>query len=255
VQSYTCDPGWTKNGSNCTRPACPTGQIYGSEITCHIPATLTDEQFVTDVYPQIPNNLKPDLIQQAVNAGQSVAADPAILTGPDSVTSPTQTTTDFDPTTNQTTVTTNSTTVNNHYDGDTYTYNVVNNISKTVNGVPAGTTTEQPPDKPDDAATVNDTALPAKPELYKRKYPDGLTGVWSEKLAELKATPLFSLMAIFHPTVTAGSCPAWTFNANIGPHMNFGQGTIAPPCWIWGALKAVLLITALMLCRRIIFGG
>lgn len=99
-------------------------------------------------------------------------------------------------------------------------------------------------------------ALGGVPSLYERTYPDGLVGVWNDRIADIKATPIFGLSAVFTPTgVSGGSCPSWTFNANIGSHMNFGSGSISPPCWIWPAIKAIVIISALLLARRLIFGG
>lgn len=270
-----CAPGdYVKSGTYapnaiCIGAPCPTGQARDSvSNACTVAAAagtpVSDPTFANNVFPTISRTIAGQMLQQAVNAGDPVPADPAIISGPASVTSSPQVTTTTNSVTNQTTVTTNTTTVNNTYAGSTLNYTVSNNSQTTINGVPTQTTTEgvntedPPPESetpPDEQVTVNDTAMPDVPILYERKYPDGIAGVWSARIAEMKATPVFSLSAIFAPTVGAGSCPTWTFNANIGPMMNFGQGVISPPCWLWTALKAVLIITALMICRRIIFGG
>lgn len=94
-------------------------------------------------------------------------------------------------------------------------------------------------------------------KLWEKKYPDGAGKVVTDKVAEMKNTGLAKLIRDLAPTGigNTGQCPAWTFNANIGPKMNFGTGSYAPPCWLWSALRVVFLITTLFVARRIIFGG
>lgn len=93
--------------------------------------------------------------------------------------------------------------------------------------------------------------------LYTKKYENGLTGVLEEKYAAMKATPLFGLVGSLAPSglSNAGTCPSWTLSTAIGPGMNFGSGSIAPPCWIWSVLRVIFLVTTLLLARRLIFGG
>lgn len=104
-------------------------------------------------------------------------------------------------------------------------------------------------------APVTDTALGALPTLYERKYPDGFSGVWTVKKAALNATPLGLLLPsmVAAPSVGAGTCPVWTLSgAVLGISV---AGNMAPPCWLWAVLKTILIITALFVSRRIIFGG
>lgn len=167
--------------------------------------------------------------------------------------------------TNSSTTTNNNTTVNNttvynlSYSGDTITVSspqlTTTTTNKTTGETTTSTTTTDTPADISENATVTDTDLPEQPTLYERKYPDGLTGVWNSKIADLKATPLFSLPQVFAPSIDGGSCPTWTFNANLGGVMNYGSGTISPPCFIWPFLKAIMVIGALMLARALIFGG
>lgn len=93
--------------------------------------------------------------------------------------------------------------------------------------------------------------------LYTKKYPDGLSGLLSDKYAAMKATPLFGLVSQLAPSglANSGTCPSWSFSGTISPAMNLGSLTIAPPCMIWDALRIILLITALLTARRLIFGG
>lgn len=250
---YSCpsEGGWVRNGQICFRSPCAEGQIRDEYGQCQI-AALTDPQAAAQLDPYVSGDEGVQVVQQAVQAGVPVPAGDPQVSGPASVTSPpVNSTTTIN---NQTTTTTTTTTVNNTYQGGTYTYNVTNNtVTKNASGEVLSTTKTDVPDEP--PAVVTDTPLGDVPKLYERKYPDGLVGVWNTRSAELKATPLFGLTAIFTPNIGAGSCPSWTFNANIGPHMMFGSGSISPPCWIWPAIKAIIIISALLLARRLIFGG
>jgi len=237
--SYTCGAGYTLSGETCTRAAVAS-----------VPAT--DPQLDT-VIEGLGDGIKRDVVQQSYEHDVPIEAGPQVMSGPASVTSAPQVTTITQG--GNTTVTNTTTTVTNNYAGDTVSSTVTNNISSTVNGVPSSETTETTPDTPEEAAAVTDTPLGEMPVLYVRKYPDGMGGVWETRSAEIKASPLFALSAVFTPTVAGGSCPTWTYNANIGPGMMLGTGSIAPPCWLWPMLKAVLIITALLLARSLIFGG
>lgn len=174
--------------------------------------------------------------------------DPQTLTGPASVASPVSQSISTSPSGVQS-ITNNQTTYNIAYAGNTATVSAVNTST-----LPDGTVKTDPGD-PDPTPPVVDTPDPDIPELYERKYPDGFAGVWTTRSAEMKATPLFSLSSVFTPSIGGGSCPSWSFSANIGPSMNYGSGSISPPCWIFPFIKAILLITALVISRRIVFGG
>lgn len=103
--------------------------------------------------------------------------------------------------------------------------------------------------------TVSDPALPAVPVLYTPVYPDGLAGVWAAKKAELTATPLMSTVSSLMPAgFGGGTCPHWALALDIGP-WNYGSYDVAPPCWLWDVAKAIVIISALMLARSLIFGG
>lgn len=104
--------------------------------------------------------------------------------------------------------------------------------------------------------TVTDSPLAPPPDLYTRQYPEGLRGVWNGKIAAIKATPLFALAAGLVPSWGDGGCPVWTLPASpLVPGFAFPGGDISIPCWVWSALRIVIIITALFLCRALIFGG
>lgn len=102
---------------------------------------------------------------------------------------------------------------------------------------------------------VTDKPLPDQPKLYEPKYPDGITGLWNSKLQEIKATPLFNLAPALLPNVSTGSCPSWKVDLSIDGWTNAGLQDVSPPCWVWDVAKLVIIASALLLARRLIFGG
>lgn len=103
--------------------------------------------------------------------------------------------------------------------------------------------------------TVSDPAMPPVPVLYTPVYPDGLSGVWQAKKAELTATPLMGTVSSLMPAgFGGGTCPHWQLPLDIGP-WSYGSYDVAPPCWLWDVAKAIVIISALMLARSLIFGG
>lgn len=102
---------------------------------------------------------------------------------------------------------------------------------------------------------VTDKPLPEQPKLYEPKYPDGITGLWNSKLQEIKATPLFNLAPSLLPNVSAGTCPSWKVDLSIDGWTNAGLQDVSPPCWVWDVAKLVIIASALLLARRLIFGG
>jgi len=257
--SYSCPTGqgWTLSGNQCTRPQCGTGLNRNpANGQCVSPASKTDDEAATLTGPYFSPADAESLVRQVDESGQAakIEAEPQTVTGPPSVASPestTQQTTGTAP--NQTTSTvTNQTIVNNTYNQSTWTYNVVN---QTTTKDAQGNVVDSKQEDVDESVAVTDAAMPDVPKLYDRKYPDGMQGVWNTQKGNLTAGGLAGLQSVFVPNISGGQCPTWTINANIGPHMNFGSGTISPPCWIWDAIKAIVLITALFLARRLIFGG
>lgn len=103
---------------------------------------------------------------------------------------------------------------------------------------------------------IVDVALPPVPTLYERKYPQGLTGIWNEKSQQIKQSSTFTLAEQLMPTsLTVGACPAWVVPLNFGSWASYGEYNVAPPCWIWDVAKTIIIISALLLARSLIFGG
>lgn len=112
----------------------------------------------------------------------------------------------------------------------------------------------QPQEEQEEAPT--DTALPPVPDLYTRKYPDGLVGIWNAKSAEIKQAPLFRLATDLMPNVgSGGSCPSWPINLDFASWAQFGTRDVAPPCETWDWARVFVIVGALLLARALIFGG
>lgn len=87
--------------------------------------------------------------------------------------------------------------------------------------------------------------------LYATKYPGGLSGMWDSHKAALMSSPLGAAIANMAVPVGVGAEPSWTFQLW---HVN-GTFTLAMASWIWSAVRAIMLLSAAFVCRRIIFGG
>lgn len=196
-------------------------------------------------------------LADAINSGEGVSTQSPTVTGPASSPGPVKRT--VNPGSN--TTTTSTTTHNHTYNGDTITTTTtttnvtVNNTTNEV--VDSSTTTEEPviPDSPEPDVSFTDKPLPAIPKLYEPKYPEGLVGVWNEKKSQLDSAPLVALVEDLMPNVgSGGSCPVWTIPLNFG-FFNAGTLDFSVPCYVWDFAKVVIIVSALMLARRLVFGG
>jgi len=98
--------------------------------------------------------------------------------------------------------------------------------------------------------------MPPIPKLYERKYPNGMEGIWDDYGAQIKQTSLFSLAGKLMPSISDGGvCPTWPLNLDLADWAAYGTHDVAPPCWIWDVAKAILIFSALLLARALIFGG
>lgn len=132
------------------------------------------------------------------------------------------------------------------------TTSITNNITNTTNIVNQSTEkSEEPPEE-----EVKDTPLGPIPDLYKQKYPNGLKGVVTQKIEVLKATPLFSLpMQLMGNLPDTGNCPSWQLDLNLATWANFGTHNIGADCSVWQFASVVVLISAFILARALVFGG
>lgn len=94
------------------------------------------------------------------------------------------------------------------------------------------------------------------PVLWEKKYPAGVKGVWDARSADLKSSGLGTLASSLMPTVTdGGSPPSWQLDFDFGGVLSFGSFTLTPDPVVWTALRAFTIICALVLARRLVFGG
>lgn len=109
--------------------------------------------------------------------------------------------------------------------------------------------------KPEEDDKFEDTALGDVPKLYTQKYPDGLEGVWRTRSAELKASPLFSVLRNLMPQVAGGGAPPQIIvSLDVGIR-DFGTADLSPPLYVWQFGGLVIVISALLLARALVFGG
>ncbi|WP_146749263.1 hypothetical protein [Paracidovorax anthurii] len=158
-------------------------------------------------------------------------------------------------------------TVNNYKtDGNkiTNTTTVTINQTCTAQGAcsPTTTTNTHPDeanddaDDPKDEDPPSDTPLSDIPKLYERKYPDGMTGIWDEKSQQIKKSNIAQLPSKLMPVgFVAGTCPNWRIDLSLTRYAQYGSVDVAPPCWLWSVAKAILLVTALIVARSLVFGG
>lgn len=133
------------------------------------------------------------------------------------------------------------------------TTSITNNVTNITNIV--NETTTEKDEAPEENAT--DTPLTGVPELYKQKYPDGLTGVFNDFKSRINTTSFVQLIGALTPNISgAGTCPSWTIDLTWTPGGSMGTHTIGQDfCWIWPILKIIVIVTTLFTVRRLIFGG
>jgi hypothetical protein len=92
--------------------------------------------------------------------------------------------------------------------------------------------------------------LPAQPKLWEPKYPEGIQSVWDSKMSELNNTSLVGLGKRLLPTsIDNGSAPLWTLDFPL-----FGSFVLKPDSSIWPALRALVIVSALVYAFKIIRG-
>lgn len=90
--------------------------------------------------------------------------------------------------------------------------------------------------------------------FYDSVYPDGFNGVWEDRLSQIKTTDFFEWLEQFKTNFGDGTSPEWSFCFDLG-FVDFGCSTIKLDSRIWPAINVFVLFTALMLSRRLVFGG
>ncbi len=221
---------------------------------------------------------------RSVNPGSSVTSGPvpsgSSFPTPVPIKSPSSTTSisTFNPVTNSTSTTssttvspqtqvtniTNATNISNTSNTSTVTNSskttttITNNITNETTTITDDTPVVHSPDS-DPSVSENepatDTPFSDVPEIYQAKYPDGFAGVWAVRKNDLKATSLVGVLDDLMPSIGAGgACPSWLLPLDLGP-WSYGSYDVAPPCWLWDVAKAIVILSALLLARALIFGG
>jgi hypothetical protein len=85
--------------------------------------------------------------------------------------------------------------------------------------------------------------------FYKREKKP-IKEIWDENKDEFKQTALLQALESLKFPDNGGSCPAWTISI-----WNIGDFTLAPDCWVFDAIRAIIIVTAIFTARRLIFGG
>lgn len=97
---------------------------------------------------------------------------------------------------------------------------------------------------------------PVEFKFYEPKYDKTVGELVTEKMQQIGDAPVVQLIdKLTTGPGSGGSCPSWSFAFNLGAAGNYGSMNVAPPCWIWTAIKTIMIITALFAARRIVFGG
>jgi hypothetical protein len=284
------NPGWSASGGTVVdginngdcriefrRPGSSNDEVgtYGIQRVAVEPASPTwypaTPQEVRDALYN--NAITPELVDQLAQYGNIIWAQSApAVTGPAVVTGPKVTTTKQEGSKATTVVSQESTpmtyqgarvTAGTTTKAETTTVTTTNpdgSTSSESSTVTTSTTTEPGTEPeagtPTEEGAPSDTALPPVPDLYQRKYPNGMEGIWSDYKEELKGTDLVSLVGKLMPNVgDGGSCPTWPINLELAQWASYGTHDVAPPCWIWDVAKAILILSALLLARSLVFGG
>ena len=216
------------------------------------------------------------LAQKMLNEGQNIEVGTPEVSGPSSIPGNTTTSTEpvqLNPGTNTpaapgatntqpgTKTTVKETKTDVKYSGNSAstntTTNTTTNITNNITNVTTTETkTETTEDQKEDDSAPSDTPLGDIPELYKLKYPQGISGVLNARFDEMKATPVFSLPSLLMPSLpNSGTCPSWTVDLSLVSWAQMGTHRIEAPCEVWYFGRIVIIISALLLARRLIFGG
>jgi len=91
--------------------------------------------------------------------------------------------------------------------------------------------------------------------FWESEYPNGLSGVWSEHQASINNAPVSQWLNSWS-FGSSGSCPSFNFNFDLG-FVSFGSQSISPDlfCYVFPIVRLILIISSLLLARRLVFGG
>lgn len=117
--------------------------------------------------------------------------------------------------------------------------------------IPDSPETQEPKDP---EYSFSDSEFPDVKPFYDQKYPDGFSGVWKSKKAEIDNGPFMKFLSGFVPGFS-GSCPTFGLDFNISTWANFGHVDFMSLCWVFDFIKVIMMVTTLFTCRALIFGG
>jgi len=206
---------------------CPEGQAYATW------------QGVSGCYPIVDYN---------------PPAPPAPTETEETTTSNTTTTENPDGSTTTTTTTTSNTTTSGGSSGTgttTTTTTTTTNPDGSVTTTETSETTEE---------TLNTGGLPdgsgGAESFWQSGYPDGLGGVWQSHQSSLINSPMAQWLNSWS-FANSGTCPTFSFAFDLGSMGNFGSAAIPSDllCYVFPIIRAIVLLSSLLLARRLIFGG
>lgn len=236
----------------------------------------TEQEIEDAIYVElVARGMGSELARRLIAQGYRPSVDSVGAQGPSSAEGTTSTTTETvtvdqgHGTGTQTTVTT--TTHNITYNTTNNVTNVnVTTVTNTTTTHPDGTQSETntetaPPDlEPGEEPAEEEqytldyqgSTMPEIPDFYAQQYPEGFAGEWNKFKDKVASSPLAGfLTGLSNGLPGGGTCPEWSVSLNFGHMGNFGTHVIAPPCAIWPFIKAVMILSALFVARRMVFGG
>lgn len=240
---------YSQSFSRGTEKRCENGRQPGLDGKCptDVWQPMTQEEVETLMEKNAPKDKARNVVEELLKNDHEFQPKPAVeISGTPKVELEPKVKTETDPQGNTKTTTTKDV-YNITYQGDSYTWNVT---TITVNS--DGSKSEET--KPDPTPPPPDPDMPAMPKLYKQKYPEGMAGVWKTNSQALSSTPIFRFLQGLNPNLGSGGCPA--FRMGGGKVLGITvAGEISPPCEVWAFLRVFFVICALLLSRRLIFGG
>lgn len=248
---------------------CESGQRLNATGRCVNPTRpATDSELEDAIYVDlVGRGMGSDLARRLIEAGYTPTPDGHEADGPTTVPGETTTTTTTSPagTTTTTTNTTNNLTYNTNTTNNTTTITITQTTTTTTTN-PDGTQTEstetkqpQPGEREEPeqySLTYSPSSLPEVPDFYEQKYPDGFAGEWDGFKQRIDGSSLANFMrSLTNGIPSGGECPSWSLTFNFGAMGNFGTMVMQPPCIIWPFIKAVMILSALFVARRLVIGG
>jgi hypothetical protein len=86
-------------------------------------------------------------------------------------------------------------------------------------------------------------------------YPDGISGIFSNFIQGVTNGPFIAMLNPLKSLPDNGIAPVWSINFDIGSMGNYGTQTIDLPAGVWAFIRFCILFTAVMMVRKLIFGG